>query len=94
MLAPQRQQFHSIRVPYLLSLIAKAINFKEIIISKDSNLKLKVKKFEKKNDKKMNIFDHGKDFLIKKYANRYISKYFANSRFDEMMGKFAKPQIT
>ena len=40
MLAPQRQQFHSIRVPYLLSLIAKAINLKEIIISKDSNLKL------------------------------------------------------
>ena len=69
MLAPQRQQFHSIRVPYLLSLIAKAINFKEIIISKDSNLKLKGQEIYKK----MNISNHGKDMLIKKYANRYIS---------------------
>ena len=44
MLAPQRQQFHSIRVPYLLSLIAKAINFKEIIIRKDSiQIKIEMK---------------------------------------------------
>ena len=57
MLAPQRQQFHSIRVPYLLSLIAKAINFKEIIISKDSNLKLKVQNL----CKKMNISNNVKD---------------------------------
>ena len=53
MLAPQRQQFHSIRVPYLLSLIAKAINLKEIIISKDSNLKLHKSQDIWKNDKKI-----------------------------------------
>ena len=57
MLAPQGQQFHSIRVSYLLSLIAKAINFKQIIISKDSNLKLKVQE----NCKKIHSSNHVDD---------------------------------